>query len=163
MKGVVGNTGSITPIAPTAKNNQPSVKYRGLIYINLSNTMGGVNPTYFVVVINSNALIFFSMNIDALKNMLETGQDNLILRFGLGQALIKQKQFSEAITHLKKALEFDPEHSAAWKLLGKALVENQQSDEAIAAYEQGIKVAEAKGDIQAAKEMKVFLKRLKSS
>jgi len=101
------------------------------------------------------------MNIDALKKMLAQGQDSLILRFGLGQALLNEKQFTEAITHLQKAVEFDAEYSAAWKLLGKALVENQQHNEAIAAYEQGIKVAESKGDIQAAKEMKVFLKRLK--
>ncbi|MFW2373903.1 MAG: tetratricopeptide repeat protein [Gammaproteobacteria bacterium] len=100
------------------------------------------------------------MNIDALKKMLEQGQDSLILRFGLGQALLKDKQFSEAIIHLQKALEFEPEYSAAWKLLGKALVENQQNDDAILAFNQGIKVAEAKGDIQAVKEMKVFLKRL---
>ncbi|MCW8957343.1 MAG: tetratricopeptide repeat protein [Gammaproteobacteria bacterium] len=101
------------------------------------------------------------MNIDALTKMLEQGQDSLILRFGLGQALLKDNQFSDAILHLKKALEFDPKYSAAWKLLGKALAGNQQNDEAITAYEQGIKVAESKGDIQAAKEMKVFLKRLK--
>ena len=101
------------------------------------------------------------MNIDALKKMLEQGQDSLILRFGLGQTLLKDGQATDAITHLQKAVEFDPEYSAAWKLLGKALVENGQNDDAIAAYEQGIKVAELKGDIQAAKEMKVFLKRLK--
>lgn len=103
------------------------------------------------------------MNIDALKKMLEQGQDNLILRFGLGQALLKNSQPSEAIIHLRKALDFDAEYSAAWKLLGKALVDNQQHNEAITAYEQGIKVAESKGDIQAAKEMKVFLKRLKKA
>ena len=100
------------------------------------------------------------MNIDTLKKMLEQGQDSLILRFGLGQALLKANQFADAIAHLQKALEFDPEYSAAWKLLGKALAENQQNADAIAAYERGIQVADAKGDIQAAKEMKVFLKRL---
>ena len=34
---------------------------------------------------------------------------------------------------------------------------------ALSAYEKGISVAEAKGDIQAAKEMKVFAKRLRSA
>jgi len=103
------------------------------------------------------------MNIDALKKMLAQGQDSLILRFGLGQALLNDKQFCDAIPHLQKAVEIDAEYSAAWKLLGKALVENQQNEDAIVAYEQGIKVAEARGDIQAAKEMKVFLKRLKKA
>jgi len=39
-------------------------------------------------------------------------------------------------------------------------VKNNQIENAIKAYETGIKVADKKGDIQAAKEMKVFLKRL---
>lgn len=100
------------------------------------------------------------MNIDALKAMLDKGQDNLLLRFGLGQAMLKDNQPEEAIFHLKKAVEFDPNYSAGWKLLGKAYVAADQKDNAIKAYEEGIRVAEIKKDIQAVKEMKVFLKRL---
>ena len=100
------------------------------------------------------------MDINILKNMLAQGQDNLLLRFGLGQALLNNGQFEDAIEHFRKALDFDPQHSAAWKLLGKALAASDHPDEAIKTYEQGIAVAENKGDIQAAKEMKVFLKRL---
>ena len=103
------------------------------------------------------------MNIDALKKMLEQGQDNLLLRFGLGQMLLKQGDNAEAIEHLQKAVEFDPQHSAAWKLLGKALAAENRQSEAIVAYKQGIAVAENKGDIQAAREMKVFLKRLQKN
>lgn len=91
--------------------------------------------------------------------MLEQGQDSLILRFGLGQALLKQGEASEAIEHLQQALVFDAAYSAAYKLLGKAYAETDQHEEAVATYQKGIEVAEAKGDIQAAKEMKVFLKR----
>lgn len=103
------------------------------------------------------------MNIDNLLSILDAGQDSLILRFGLGQALIKLKQPEQAIPHLQKALEFDPEYSAAYKLLGKAYVDTQQDSLAIDTYESGIQIAETKGDIQAAKEMKVFLKRLTKS
>ena len=92
--------------------------------------------------------------------MLDQGQDSLILRFGLAQALLKQGDSDQAIEHLLKALEFDPEYSAAYKLLGKAYAQTDQAQQAIQAYEKGIKIAENKGDIQAAKEMKVFLKRL---
>lgn len=93
--------------------------------------------------------------------MLESGQDSLILRFGLAQALLKQNEFADAIEHLLKALDFDHEYSAAYKLLGKAYSLSDKTQLAIDAYETGIKIAESKGDIQAAKEMKVFLKRLK--
>jgi len=47
------------------------------------------------------------MNIEALQKMLDQGQDNLLLRFGLGQALLKDGQTTEAIIHLEKALEVD--------------------------------------------------------
>lgn len=100
------------------------------------------------------------MNIDNLKNMLAQGQDNLLLRFGLGQALLKDGQPQQAIEHLLAAVAFDPEHSAAWKLLGKAYAETEQPEQAREAYQKGIAVAETRGDVQAAKEMKVFLKRL---
>ncbi|VAW56330.1 hypothetical protein MNBD_GAMMA07-2658 [hydrothermal vent metagenome] len=100
------------------------------------------------------------MDINSLKLMLENGQDSLILRFGLGQALIKQNDYSQAIEHLLKALKYDPEYSAAYKLLGKAYMKNKQSQLAIEIYKKGIQVADNKGDIQASKEMKVFLKRL---
>ena len=39
-------------------------------------------------------------------------------------------------------------------------MENHDTAAAINAYQQGIQVAEQKGDKQAAKEMQVFLKRL---
>ncbi len=55
----------------------------------------------------------------------------------------------------------DPGYSAAWKLYGKVLAEQGLTDEAIQAYEKGITLAESRGDIQAAKEMRVFLKRLR--
>ena len=100
------------------------------------------------------------MNIEALQNLLTQGQDNLLLRFGLGQAFLKTDQLTEAILHLEKALEFDPAHSASMKLLGKAYAADGNSDKAIEVYRQGIQIAEQRGDIQAAKEMKVFLKRL---
>ena len=94
--------------------------------------------------------------------MLRRGQDNALVRYGLGNEYLKLQRYDQAIVHLQKALEFDSRYSAAWKLLGKAYTGAAQSSEAIGAYESGIRAAEAKGDVQAAKEMRVFLKRLKS-
>jgi len=100
------------------------------------------------------------MNIEALQKLLDQGQDNLLLRFGLGQALLKDGQVTEAIMHLEKALEFDPAHSASLKLLGKAYTAAGETNRAIEVFTEGIEQVEQKGDIQAAKEMNVFLKRL---
>jgi Tfp pilus assembly protein PilF len=61
---------------------------------------------------------------------------------------------------VRRALEHDPEYSAAWKLYGKALADNGQASEALDVYRRGIAVAERKGDKQAAKEMQVFARRI---
>jgi Tfp pilus assembly protein PilF len=98
--------------------------------------------------------------ISNFQSMLERGQDNALIRFGLGNAYLNSKDYTQAIEHLTVALKHDPDYSAAWKLYGKALAGAGSNDEAIKAYQQGIETAENKGDIQAAREMKVFLKRL---
>lgn len=100
--------------------------------------------------------------IKNLETLLTRGQDNALIRYSLGNEYVRAKKFTEAIRHLDRAIELDPDYSAAWKLYGKALAGNNQFNEAIKAYEKGIVVAEKKGDIQAAREMKVFLKRLKN-
>ena len=98
--------------------------------------------------------------LDNLEAMLARGRDNALVRYGIGAEYLKLNQFDNAAEHLRKAVEKDPKYSAAWKLLGKALADAGHNDEAIKAYEDGIKIAEEKGDKQAAKEMTVFLKRL---
>ena len=101
--------------------------------------------------------------IDNLEAMLIKGQDNALLRYGLGSEYLKQKQFDKAALHLRKAVELDPEYSAAWKLLGQALVFGGHLPDALEVYTRGIEVAERKGDIQAVKEMRVFVKRISKS
>ena len=98
--------------------------------------------------------------IDNMEAMLAQGQDNALLRFSLGQAYFKDKNYARAIEHLAAAVRHDPAYSAAWKIYGKALAENHDTQSAINAFQEGIRVAESKGDKQAAKEMQVFLKRL---
>ena len=92
--------------------------------------------------------------------MLAGGRDNALLRFSLGNEYLKQGDAARAAEHLRRAVEHDPKYSAAWKLLGKALTDTEDWREALAAYQQGITVAEARGDKQAAKEMGVFARRI---
>lgn len=101
------------------------------------------------------------VDISVFEKMLASGQDSALLRYSLGQAYSKEGDNERAAEHFMRAVEQDPTYSAAWKLYGKALVELHRQPEAISVYEQGIKVAEQKGDKQAAKEMSVFLKRLR--
>ena len=99
--------------------------------------------------------------IKNLETLIAKGQDSALIRYSLGSEYRREKKLAHAVTHLARAVELDPDYSAAWKLYGKALSENNQINVAIKAFEQGITVAEKKGDIQAAKEMQVYLKRLK--
>ena len=95
-----------------------------------------------------------------LEKMLGGPRDGALLRFSLGNEWLKAGNPAQAADCFRSAIERDAKYSAAWKLLGKALAKNGEIDAALAAFAQGINVAEAKGDVQAAKEMSVFARRL---
>jgi Tfp pilus assembly protein PilF len=96
-----------------------------------------------------------------LQLMLERGQDSPLLRYALGQECLKAGDLVTAIDHLRQAVDQNPRYSAAWKALGEAHAKAGTIDRAIDVYERGIAAANAAGDVQAAKEMTVFLKRLR--
>ena len=101
--------------------------------------------------------------MDALANferMLASGKDGALLRFSLGNEHLKAGHPGEAASHLRRAVELDPQYTAAWKLLGRALADDGRHEEALAADREGIAVAGRKGDKQAGKEMTVFARRL---
>ena len=98
--------------------------------------------------------------IESLEKMVGGPRDGALLRFSIGNEYLKAGAPVHAAQCFRQAVDLDPGYSAAWKALGKALAENGDTAAAVNAYEQGISVAEARGDIQAAKEMRVFSKRL---
>lgn len=98
--------------------------------------------------------------IDTFEKMLEDGNDNALLRYSLGNEYAQAGKHDKALEHLARAVELNPDYSAAWKLYAKTLNTNGDTQAAIETYEKGIKVAEKNGDIQSVKEMKVFLRRL---
>jgi len=106
------------------------------------------------------------VNTDAITRLrAQCGgpRDGALLRFALGQALLATGDAAAAATELQAAVGFDPHYSAAWKLLGKALQATGDLDGAASAWRAGMAVAEARGDVQAAKEMRVFLRRIGSA
>ncbi|MFV8836291.1 tetratricopeptide repeat protein [Aquisalimonas sp.] len=98
--------------------------------------------------------------LDRLEKLLESGQDSPMLRLSLGQGYLKEGRHEEAVDHLRQALKLQQDYSAAWKALGQALAAAGDPDGARAVYDDGIRIARDKGDLQAAKEMEVFRKRL---
>ena len=101
--------------------------------------------------------------IESLEKMLDGPRDGALLRFSLGNEYLKAGDPTKAADCFQAAVDRDGQYSAAWKALGKALAEAGDHHGALSAYERGISVAEAKGDIQAAKEMTVFAKRIRKA
>ena len=99
-------------------------------------------------------------SVERFEAILAGGGDSASLRFALGTEYMKLAEPSVAIEHLRAAVALDPEYSAAWKLLGKAETDSGLKEDAIVSYREGIRAATQRGDVQAAREMKVFLKRL---
>jgi len=98
--------------------------------------------------------------VERLRAQIGGPRDGALLRFSLGNALLGEGAYAEAAQCFRDALGFDPAYSAAWKLLGKSLLAVDDDAGAGEAWRAGIEAATQRGDMQAAKEMTVFLNRL---
>ncbi len=97
---------------------------------------------------------------EKLQALLDSGKDAPQLRVSLAQACLARGDSDAAAAHLERALEQDPDYTAAWKFYGRALAAAGRDVEARAAWESGLEMAERHGDRQAAREMQVFMRRL---
>src|SRR5699024_258729 len=98
-----------------------------------------------------------------LLTMLEQGHDDLLLRFGLGKALVEDNKSAAAIAHLQKAVEFDKSHASSWFWLGRANLQYKNYHKAQDAFNQARKHAEEKGEQKTVKMVNVFERRLKKA
>ena len=100
--------------------------------------------------------------IESLKKALSQNEGNPLGHYGLGCEYLKVGEWGQAASALARAVELDPNYSAAWKMYGQALVKQGEVNHAKEVYRRGIAVAVERGDKQAQKEMQVFLKRLEA-
>lgn len=100
------------------------------------------------------------MNPEVIEKMIQSGRDSYEARLAAGQARLGQGDFEQARAHLQQAIAFKPKQSMAWQELGRACREAGDVPGARAAWQSGMEVAAANGDIQAEKVMNVWLKRL---
>jgi len=100
---------------------------------------------------------------ERLLAMLDQGHDNLLLRFGLGKALVEDDKATEAVPHLLKAVEFDETHASSWFWLGRAYLQDEDYPQAQEAFTQARKHAQEKGEQQTVKMVDVFERRLKKA
>jgi len=104
-----------------------------------------------------------SDKVAQLKELIELDPDDAVLHYGLGCECLRRGEFTVAAEALQRALELQPDYSAAHRELGKALEKLNRREEAVAAYRRGHQIATGKGDLQTAREIEVFLKRLETS
>lgn len=97
---------------------------------------------------------------ERLEDLLAAGKDGAPLRVSLAQACLGRGDATDAINHLKRAVELDPTYTAAWKAYGRALAMDGKTGQAREAYRRGLETARTAGDRQAEREIQVFLRRL---
>jgi Tfp pilus assembly protein PilF len=100
--------------------------------------------------------------VASLEALLAQGTDTAELRLALAKLHLEDGRVEIALRHAEAAVAHDPRYSAAWKALGRAREKGGAITAAIEAYDKGIAIAEERGDQQAAKEMRVFRKRLQA-
>lgn len=86
-----------------------------------------------------------------------------VVRFGLGDLYVQARAFAQAAEPFAEILRLDPHYSAAYRSLGQASAALGRRAEAAETFQRGIAIAEARGDLQTIKEMRVFLRRLHTS
>jgi predicted Zn-dependent protease len=98
--------------------------------------------------------------IERLRALVEADASDALTHFLLGRELMEVGRFAEAAEYLEKTIQLNPDYTAAYRFLGDAHRDAGNTARAREVYEVGIGVSEATGDLQAGKEMKVFLKKL---
>jgi len=104
-----------------------------------------------------------SERVADLLELIAEEPDDALLRLTLGKEYLESGDTAAALPHLERAVAADPRYTAAYRYLGAALAAAGRRDDAIAAWERGVAVAEETGDLQAGKEMRLFLDRLRAA
>lgn len=95
--------------------------------------------------------------IELFKKMLAADPNNVAVRFGLANELLKLERFEEAATELQTYLGQANDQGNAYGKLAQALERLGKIDEARAAYEQGIAAANRHGHPGMAQDFEMAL------
>ena len=84
--------------------------------------------------------------IAQFRKMANDDPDNELGHFRLGQLLMEDGQYDQAVQSFRRTLELSPEFSKVFQLLGACLLKLGRRDEAVRALQEGYRVADARGD-----------------
>ncbi len=91
--------------------------------------------------------------IEQLKQMLQAEPNDLFLNYALALELVKQENFSEAISTFQFIIEKDKNYLAAYYQLGKAYEEISDTEKAKHAYTLGIAIAKEQKNTKTLSEL----------
>ena len=83
--------------------------------------------------------------LDTLRRMADKRPDDPRLHFGLAVELLNRGETREGADALKKYLDLSEDEGNGWGRLGAALADLGEVEEARRAYEEGIRIAGARG------------------
>ena len=84
--------------------------------------------------------------ITQFRKMANDDPDNELGHFRLGQLLMEDGQFEEAVKSLRRTLELSPQFSKVFQLLGSCLIKLGRRDDAVKVLREGFAVADERGD-----------------
>src|SRR5437016_11106016 len=84
--------------------------------------------------------------IAQFRKMANDDPDNELGHFRLGQLLMENLQFDEAIQSFRRTLELSPAFSKVYQLLGTCSMKLNRRDEAVKVLTEGFAVADERGD-----------------
>lgn len=84
--------------------------------------------------------------IAQFRKMASDDPDNELGHFRLGQLLLEDGQFEEAVKSFRRTLELSPQFSKVFQLLGSCLIKLGRRDEAVKVLRDGFAIADERGD-----------------
>jgi Fe-S cluster biosynthesis and repair protein YggX len=98
--------------------------------------------------------------IAQFRKMANDDPDNELGHFRLGQLLMEDGQYDQAVQSFRRTLELSPQFSKVFQLLGSCLAKLGRTDEAVRVVQEGYGVADSRGDNIPRDEMAKLLKEL---
>jgi tetratricopeptide (TPR) repeat protein len=98
--------------------------------------------------------------IGMFRQVLELDPDDALGNFGLGELMVEEGRYDEAVDYLERALSTDPLYSAALLALGRAHEGASDFTAARETYRRGVDVAASRGDLSTANKMQERLSLL---
>src|SRR5690606_5538851 len=98
--------------------------------------------------------------IEQFRKMAEADPDNELGHFSLGRAYFDAGQDADAIQSFEKAIEINPNLSKVYHLMAEALLRLGNREQAIDRLQQGLKIADQRGDLMVKNAMIDKLKEL---